>query len=383
MEDFDQVFQIIGTGSSRSKTSHSPPPPVTPWIEKHRPDRLEDLNYNPLLHEMLNKMASSLRIPHCIFVGPPGTGKTSSIMAIGRKIFGPKFRDRVVKYNASDDRGISSVRGKITDRACLHATEIHNQDGTIIPGYHLIILDEADFMTGKAQDALRVTIEKYSENARFCFICNYGSKISDAIKSRCTTIYFSGLSDDLVQQTLARIMVAEQFQVSEAVITAITTIARGDMRRAIGLLQNVKLLYDYRKMYHGPMDQVSQKLSVNPFWYLANPPQAEVFADDVYDLVGCISPERAKTMIEYVRDCVTYPEVVNYSQQIMDQGYPADEAIQQISSAMLADSTIPIIDRARCLYPTALYVQKIKTGANARLQLNQLLTAIWRHTKRA
>lgn len=374
------VFRI-SSGFRRSSILFPSPNPAIPWNEKYRPTDLANLNYDELLHEILNKMASSQRIPHCIFVGPPGTGKTSAIMAMGRKIFGARCAERVVKYNASDNRGIKSVRGVITDRACLRATEIQNPDGTVVPGYHLIILDEADFMTGKAQDALRVTIEKYSKNARFCFICNYGSKISDAIKSRCVTIYFSRLSAQLVADVLGKIMVAEEFQVSKEVIGAITHIAHGDMRRAIGLLQNVKLLYDYRQMYHRPYHEVSRQLANNTFWYLAQAPNPEVSPDDVYDLVGCISPARAQLMVEHVRNCKQYSETVAYSATIMDQGYPADEAIHQIANALLKSKTIPILDRAKCLHGIAAQVQKIKNGASARLQLNQCLTMIWQHTR--
>lgn len=380
MGEEDEIFHISSRPGDPKVVSEVIPPAI-PWNEKYRPTDLADLSYDELLHEILNKMASSKRIPHCIFIGPPGVGKTSAIMAIGRKIFGPKFNERVAKYNASDNRGIKSVRGVITDRACLRATEIHNPDGSVIPGYHLIILDEADFMTGKAQDALRVTIEKYSKNARFCFICNYGSKISDAIKSRCVTIYFPGLSDQLVTKVLSKIMVAEQFQVSDEVIHSITHIAHGDMRRAIGLLQNVKLLYDYRQMYHRPYHEVSRQLANNNFWYLADAPGPEVSPDDVYDLVGCISPSRAHTMVEHVRTCQLYSETVAYSATIMDQGYPADEAIHQLANALLANKTIPILDRAKCLHGIATQVQKIKNGANARLQLNQCLTMIWQHTR--
>ena len=144
-----------------------------PWTEKFRPKKIDDLIQSPHLLEQLKNNIIKKEMPHYLFYGPPGTGKTSSAIVLARELFGNHFVDRTIEFNASDDRGIKAIRDKITVIAKNYVNEIKNDDGTLIPSFKIIILDEADSMTEEAQDALRIIIEKYSTVTRFIFICNY------------------------------------------------------------------------------------------------------------------------------------------------------------------------------------------------------------------
>ncbi len=149
-----------------------------PWVEKYRPSALEELISHDDIIKTIRKFISEDKLPHLLFYGPPGTGKTSTILACAKEIYSPKeFNSMVLELNASDDRGINVVRGQILSFASTRT--IFNKGVA-----KLIILDEADAMTNDAQNALRRIIEKFTDNVRFCLICNYLSKIIPAVQSR-------------------------------------------------------------------------------------------------------------------------------------------------------------------------------------------------------
>ena len=196
-----------------------------PWIEKYRPRKLEDMKQSQNLLDLFINSIKTGNMTHYLFYGPPGTGKTSAILAMGREIFKEHFSNRVIEFNASDDRGINAVREKISNEAKKYVTDIISQDGTKIPPYKIIILDEADSMTDEAQDALRVIIEQYSTVTRFCFICNYISKITDAIKSRCSAVYFKKLSNECMINKLNEISTKESMNLSGKILNTIIWIS--------------------------------------------------------------------------------------------------------------------------------------------------------------
>ena len=172
------------------------------------------------------------QLPHLLFYGPPGTGKTSTIMALARRLYGKQFKNHVLELNASDDRGIDVVRGQIKSFASTRNVFSTQQDT-----FKLIVLDEADAMTQAAQAALRRVIEQYTKNVRFCLICNYVNKIIPAIQSRCTRFRFSPLDTAQVARRVDYVIDAEHCEVEPAARDAILTLAKGDMRRALNILQ--------------------------------------------------------------------------------------------------------------------------------------------------
>ncbi|XP_003398662.1 replication factor C subunit 5 [Bombus terrestris] len=207
-----------------------------PWVEKYRPKKLDDLISHEEIIKTINKFIDENQLPHLLFYGPPGTGKTSTILACARKLYTPaQFNSMVLEMNASDDRGIGIVRGQILSFA---------STGTMYrSGFKLIILDEADAMTKDAQNALRRIIEKYTDNVRFCIICNYLSQIIPALQSRCTKFRFGPLSTDQILPRLDAIIKEENLNVSEDGKQALITLSGGDMRKVLNVLQSTSLAF--------------------------------------------------------------------------------------------------------------------------------------------
>jgi replication factor C subunit 3/5 len=209
-----------------------------PWVEKYRPSTLADLISHEEQIRTISKFIDENQLPHLLFYGPPGTGKTSTILACARRLYNhQQFNSMVLELNASDDRGIGIVRGPILNFASTR---------TIFSGgFKLIILDEADAMTNDAQNALRRIIEKYTENVRFCIICNYLSKIIPAIQSRCTRFRFAPLNPEQILPRLNFVIDEEniQDQVTEDGKKALMTLSGGDMRKVLNVLQSTWMAY--------------------------------------------------------------------------------------------------------------------------------------------
>lgn len=208
-----------------------------PWIEKYRPHNLNDLASHDDIKKTLQRFMSKGTLPHLLFHGPPGTGKTSTILACARELYEPQlFGQMTLELNASDDRGIDIVRGKILNFA---SSRIMYSTAK----FKLIILDEADQMTNDAQSALRRIIEKYADNTRFCLITNYMNKIIPAIQSRCTRFRFGPLSEEQIIPRMDLIIAHEHVKITDDGRKAIYELSQGDMRRVVNLLQSTAMSY--------------------------------------------------------------------------------------------------------------------------------------------
>ena len=199
------------------------------WVEKYRPSTLDDVSSHKQIIKTLRKFMESKTLPHMCFYGPPGTGKTSTCVALARELYGTHYRRMVLELNASDSRGIKVVRTRIKDFASTCAFDVG--------GVKLIILDEADAMTSEAQLALRRVMELYSDNVRFCIICNYLTKIIDPLQSRCTKFKFSALESKHIKQRIDFISKEEEIILEKGCKTILVKECGGDMRSIVNTLQ--------------------------------------------------------------------------------------------------------------------------------------------------
>jgi replication factor C small subunit len=199
------------------------------WTEKYRPKTLSEIIGQESVVQRLMRFVENGAVPHCLFAGPPGTSKTTAGMAMARDLFGNTFGRNFMELNASDERGIDVVRNQIKS----FARSIPSGDAP----FKILVLDEADHLTGDAQHALRRTMESYASSCRMILICNYSSRIIPPIQSRCAVFKFSPLDDEAIVERLEYIADAENVSTDKQGIEAILYLANGDMRAAINLLQ--------------------------------------------------------------------------------------------------------------------------------------------------
>ncbi|XP_026193241.1 replication factor C subunit 5 [Cyclospora cayetanensis] len=222
---------------NRNPQDHAERPSATipedmdlPWVERYRPKTLSDvLSHDDIIQtskafcgfvRTVQRYLDKGQLPHLLFHGPPGTGKTSTILAVARQLYGTQQASHVLELNASDDRGIGSVRELVKTFAETTSASFSMSGPSRLPKLKLIILDEADQMTSAAQNALRRIMETYARNVRFCLICNLVNKITPAIQSRCTSM-----------------------TVTEDGYEALIQIASGDMRRLLNCMQAASMAH--------------------------------------------------------------------------------------------------------------------------------------------
>ena len=213
-----------------------------PWIEKYRPIKLNEIVSHNNNIRVLKKFIKNETLPHLLFHGPSGTGKTSSIMACARELYGPKYKRMILELNASDNRGIETVRTNVRRFVMTHSFffDLNNTNKKM---FKLVILDETDQMTDDAQAILRRVMEIYTKNARFCLICNYINKINPALRSRCTTFRFTPLLDKDIRKQIQYIINKESITITSDAINTIIKLANGDMRKILNIIQSASMAY--------------------------------------------------------------------------------------------------------------------------------------------
>jgi replication factor C small subunit len=199
------------------------------WVEKYRPHTLSEIVGQEAVVPVLEAYARKKTMPHLLFAGPPGTGKTTAAIALVRDIYGEEWRQNFLELNSSDERGIDTVRTTIKNYARTAPL------GDV--GFRTILLDESDAMTSEAQNSLRRLMERYSGVCRFVLSCNYSSRIIEPIQSRCAVFRFRPLDPERVKGRLRQIARAEGKKITDDGLEAILSASEGDLRRAINFLQ--------------------------------------------------------------------------------------------------------------------------------------------------
>lgn len=312
-----------------------------PWVEKYRPRVLADVVGNDGAVESLRRIAAGGNMPHLILTGLPGIGKTSSVHCLARELLGNDdklLKEAVLELNASDDRGIETVRNSIKQFA---------QKKVNLPqGRHkIIILDEADSMTSGAQQALRRTMEIYSNSTRFVFACNMSNKIIEPLQSRCAILRFNKLGDGDILQALKRVVKAEHVDVTDDGLAALIFTAEGDMRQAINNLQST---------YYG--------------FGIVN-------SENVYKIVDTPHPLEISKMLQFAAK-KQIDDALFILNDLVDRGY---SPIDIVTVCFRVGKTLPQLEdeqRLALLREVGVTHMRVLEGVSTKLQLEGMLSRV-------
>ena len=219
------------------------------WVEKYRPCQFDDIVLDPLNRQILKNVIDSSYFPNLLFYGPPGTGKTTTIINLITAYqvkLNNKNKDLIIHLNASDERGIDIIRNQIS--FFVNSKPLFNT------GMKFVILDEVDYMTKNAQQALRYLLQSYTNNVRFCLICNYISKIDEGLQNEFIRLRFNQLPKNEIVHFLTNISTSENLNISQKSLHCIQKLFKSDIRSMINFLQSNQ---DIVKIQNGEQSHIN------------------------------------------------------------------------------------------------------------------------------
>ena len=331
---------MLNLEENKNETYSNNPIFDIPWVEKYRPNNLSEVVGNSQIIDSLKTISENGNLPNLILSGPPGTGKTTSIMALAHELLGENFKKATIELNASDDRGISVVRDKIKSFAI--------QKIPLPPGRHkIIILDEADNMTSAAQGSMRVIISDYSNTTRFVLACNDSSKIIEPIQSRCSLLRFSKLKNEEIKSRLIKIIEIEKIEYDEEGLDALIETCNGDMRYALNNLQST--FVGYKK----------------------------ITKENVYKIVDIPKPEIIKNCIDF---CCQgqFENALKIIDELLNDGYNFLEILQVINK-QIQDKNINDKIKFEILKNISVFKMRCLDGINGKIQVYSFMGKLFRY----
>ncbi len=304
------------------------------WVEKYRPKTLDEMVGQNEIVPRLKIFVAKKALPHLLFAGPAGTGKTTATLCIARELFGEAWQQNLLELNSSDERGIDTIRTKVKDYA-------RTRPIGEVP-FKIIMLDESDALTSDAQHALRRTMEKYTGTCRFILDCNYSSRIIEPIQSRCAVFRFKRLSEVDVEKMLKRIARAEKLTLTPEGIKALIYAGRGDIRKTINVLQSAASV----------KNKIDEKT--------------------VYDAVAAARPDDIRNMLELALAGKFLEAREKLQGLLIDKGLAGEDVIEQVHREIF---NLKLSERAKVDLVDRLgeFSFRLVQGANERIQLEAML----------
>lgn len=306
------------------------------WTEKYRPKFLKEVTGQENIVKRLESFLKNKSLPHCLFAGPSGVGKTTCALCIARELFGNSWKANFLELNASDARGIDTIRIQVKDFA---------RTMPIGGSFKIIYLDEADSLTKDAQHALRRTMENYASICRFILACNYSSKIILPIQSRTAVFRFQPLSKEEMASFLKKIAKEEKLKAEESAYDAILHASEGDMRKAINILQTAAAL------------------------------DGKITEKAVLSATGSADPQKVRKMLLHAVDGKFKEARKELLSLLFEQGLAGEDIIKEIYSQVF---DLQIDDKKKLLLIEKIgeYEFRLTEGSNAQIQLEALLAQV-------
>lgn len=315
-----------------------------PWVEKYRPDKIDDVAQQEEVVSALRNSLETGELPNLMFYGPPGTGKTTVALALMKQFFGKDWRMRVKELNASDDRGISAIREKVKTFAQLSIGTSTEGLAATKGKFRVVILDEADSMTHDAQAALRRIMEEFVTVTRFIIICNYVSKIIEPLHSRCSKFRFQPVGAEFQKTRLLHICEQENVRIAPAALDTLIALSKGDMRCAVTMLQTAMSFY-------------------------------ETVDEDALVEVACAVPDRqVQALLRMASESRTTDEVVLVIRNFLRDGYSGQQVLERLLDLLAGDARLPDLTKAKCASLFAQVDERLTQGCDEELQMMYLFS---------